>query len=244
MTTPTRPGLAGDLEPGWSRDEPSPYGPCYQRHAPGKGILRVVARGGQDYAWYLSTTSRPESLSWPRDGFARPRDAMRDADQVTPRLPVRMFEVLTPDEAQELYRKLARAKDWGRDWGRPGETALDEVRDELFRQMQIQATDPGYRGPDLHTFTRAVREASRGAALQAMSASPNKGSWISMTPHGGPQRLAAAASRGASIAHALPASPDFPNAPAGRPAGSPARRGAGSGSSPRPGQASPRGIRP
>jgi hypothetical protein len=210
MTTPTRPPAAGDLEPGWSRDEPNPYGPCYQRHVPGKGIIRVAARSGQVYAWYLSTTSRSEGLSWPREGFARPRDAMRDAGQQVPRLPPRMFELLTPGEAQELYRTLARAYDYGR----PGQRDLGEVTGELFRQMKIQETDPGYHGPDPHKFIHAVREASSGAALQAMSASPNKGSWLSMTPHGRPQRLAAAAGA------------DFPRPPAV--SGTPPRGRAGS----------------
>jgi hypothetical protein len=189
MTTPARPAAAGDLEPGWSHDEPNPLGPCYQRHVPGKGILRVVARGGQGYAWYLSATSRSESLSRARERFAGPRNAMRDADQQVPLRPRRMFELLTPGETQELYRKLARACDWGR----PGQPDLDEVRGELFEQMKIQATDPGYHGPDPHKFIHAVREASSGAALQAMSASPNRGSWLSMRPHGRSQRLAAAA---------------------------------------------------
>jgi hypothetical protein len=105
-----------------------------------------------------------------------------------------MFESLTLGETQELYRKLARAHDWGRHG--PGETAVDEVRGELFRHMRVLETDPSCHGPEPHRFIRAVREASRGAALQAMSASPNTGSWLSMTPHGKPQRLAASASSG------------------------------------------------
>lgn len=64
MTTPSRPPMASDLEPGWSGDEPNPYGPCYQRHVPRKGIIR------------------------------------------------------------------------------PGKTALDEVRGELFRHMSVPETDP------------------------------------------------------------------------------------------------------
>ena len=231
MTTPAQLATAGDLEPGWSRDEPNPYGPCYQRHAPRKGIIRVVARSGQDYAWYLSTTARPEGLSWAQEGFAHPRDAMRDADQQVARTPPRMLELLTPGEAQELYRKLARAYDWGRHG--PGETALDEVRGELFQHMKILATAPGYHGPEPHKFIHAVREASRGAALQAMSASPNKGSWLAMTPYGKPQRLAAAAARGAAAAAGVSGSQDFPMSPAVRPAGIPARRSNASGNTPR-----------
>ena len=148
MTTPARPAATGDLEPGWSRDEPNPYGPGYQRHVPGKGIVRVVARSGYEYAWYLSTTSRSEGLSWPQEGFPHPRDAMRDADQQVARMPLRMFERLTPGEAQELYRRLARAYDWGR--YRPEETSLAQLRGELLEQMKIQATDPSYHGPDPH----------------------------------------------------------------------------------------------
>jgi hypothetical protein len=174
------PATAGDLEPGWSRDEPDPYGPCYQRHVPGKGIIRVVkALGYQGYGWYLSTTARSCGLSWPRDGFTHPRDAMRDADQQVARMPLRMFERLTPGEAQELYRKLARAVDWGR--GR-GETALGEVRGELYTHMQILETDLSYHGPKPHESIRAVREASAGAALQAMAASPNRAAWIATRP--------------------------------------------------------------
>jgi hypothetical protein len=212
MTAPPRPAAIGDLEPGWSRNEPNPYGPCYQRHVPGKGIIRVAkALGYQGYAWYLSTTARSCGLSWPQDGFTHPRDA----DQQVARMPLRMFERLTPGEAQELYRKLARAKDWGRRWGRPGETALDEIRGELFEQMQIQATDPSYHGPEPHKFIRAVREASYGADLQAMAASPNRAAWIATPPRLdppdarldeiGPAVMDAAAGPGAA------ASPDFPN---------------------------------
>lgn len=188
MTNPAPPAGPGDLEPGWSHDEPSPFGPCYKRHAPGKGMIRAVDHGRRGYAWFLSTASRPESLSEARGPFARPRDAMRDADRQVPLLPQRMFEDLTPADTRELYRKLSRACDWGRDTREPD---LDEVLGELFRQMTIQATDPGYHGPAPHTFIHAVREASRGAALQAMSASPNKASWLAMTPHRRAERLAA-----------------------------------------------------
>ena len=189
MTTPARPATDDDLEPGWSRDDPNPYGPGYQRHVPGKGIVRVVARSGYEYAWYLSTTSRSEGLSWPQEGFPHPRDAMRDADHQVARMPLRMFERLTPGEAQELYRRLARAYDWGR--YRPEETSLAQVRGELLEQMKIQATDPSYYGPDPHEFHHAVRAASSGAAEQAMRTSPHKASWLAMPPYG--SRAAAAA---------------------------------------------------
>jgi hypothetical protein len=181
MTTPARARPGGDLEPGWSHAEANGYGPCYLRHVPGKGILRVVARGASSggYAWYLSTVTPAEALSRAREGFAHPRDAMRDADEQVSQMPPRMFELLTPGEAQALYRKLATAHDWGRD---QGDHTLGEVRSELFTQLRIQATDPSYHGPDPYEFHRTVREASRGAAVQAMEASPNRASWITWRP--------------------------------------------------------------
>jgi hypothetical protein len=181
MTTPARPRRGGDLEPGWSHAEANGYGPCYLRHVPGKGILRVVARGASlgGYAWYLSTVTPAEALSWAREGFAHPRDAMRDADHQVSQMPPRMFELLTPGEAQALYRKLATAHDWGRG---QGDHTLGEVRSELFTQLRIQAADLSYHGPDPYEFHRAVREASRGAAVQAMAASPHRASWIAWRP--------------------------------------------------------------
>jgi hypothetical protein len=180
MTTPVQAPPAGDREPGWSHDQANPYGPCYRRHVPGKGILRVAARGVRHgYAWYLSTSSPSEALSWARDGFAGPGDAMRDADRQVSRMPPRMFERLTPGEAQELYRRLARAHDWGHS---QRDQTLGDVRHELFAQLQIQATDPSHCGSDPHRFIRAVQEASRGAALQAMAASPNRAAWIATRP--------------------------------------------------------------
>jgi hypothetical protein len=179
MTAPAWPARAGDLQPGWSHDEPNPYGPCYRRHAPGKGVLRVVARGGQGYAWYLSTVTPAEALSWAREGFSHPRDAQRDADHQVSQMPPRMFERLTPGEAQALYRKLVSAHYGGRD---QGDQTLGDVRSELFTQLRIQATDPSYHGPDPYKFHQAAREASRGAALQAMAASPNRASWIAWRP--------------------------------------------------------------
>jgi hypothetical protein len=179
MTTPARTAAAGDLEPGWSRDEANPYGPCYRRYAPGHGVLRIVACSGYSYAWYLSTKSPSDSLSWPEEGFASPRDAMRDADHQVSHMPPRMFGRLTPGEAQALYRKLAAAYDCGRSQGDP---ALGDVREELFTQLKIQAAGPSYHGPEPHKFIHAVKEASRGAALQAMAASPNQASWMAWRP--------------------------------------------------------------
>jgi hypothetical protein len=175
MTGPGVPGRGAELEPGWSRDEPLPWGECYQRYAPGKGMLRVVAREGGTYAWYASTKARPDALSWAQEGFPGPRDAMRDADLGAPLLPARMFDALSTWEAQELYRRLARAKDWET---RTGYTELDEVRSELFTQMRIQAADPAYRGPDPRDFISSVKAASYGAYLQAMRVSPNRHSWM------------------------------------------------------------------
>jgi len=183
MTTPVQAPPAGDLEPGWSHDQANPYGPCYRRHVPGKGILRVAARGVRHgYAWYLSTASPSEALSWARDGFAGPGDAMRDADRQVSQMPPRMFERLAPGVAQELYRRLARAHDWGHN---QGDQTLGDVRSELFTQLQIQATGPSYHGPDPYRCIRAVQEASRGGALQAMAASPNRVSWIGTRPRRG-----------------------------------------------------------
>ena len=183
MTTPVQAPPAGGLQLGWSHDQANPHGPCYRRQVPGKGVLRVAARGARHgYAWYLSTASPSEALSWARDGFARPGDAMRDADRQVSQMPPRMFERLTPGEVQELYRRLARAHDWGHN---QRDQTLDDVRSELFTQLQIQATSPSYSGPDPHRFIRAVHEASRGAALQAMAASPNRAAWIATRPRRG-----------------------------------------------------------
>jgi hypothetical protein len=160
--------------------------------------LRVVCRGHQGYAWYLSTKARSDALSWSREGFTGPVDAMRDADQHVSRVAPRMFERLTPGEARELYRKLARAYDCGD--GQRDQT-LGEVRGELFRHLQILATDPSYSGPEPHKFIAAVKDASYGAALQAMAASPNRAAWIAATSrHQRGERPAAAARRTASAA--------------------------------------------
>ena len=178
MTTPAQ-ALTGDLEPGWSHAEANGYGPCYRRHVPGKGVLRVVARGGGGYAWYLGTLTPAEALSWASEGFAHPRDAMRDADDQVARMAPRMFERLTPGELAVQCLSLARAYDWGRN---QGDMALGDVLSELFTQLRIQATDPSYQGPDVYKFHQAVQEASCGAALQAMEASPNRASWIAWRP--------------------------------------------------------------
>jgi hypothetical protein len=211
MTTPVQAPSAGGLEPGWSHDEANGYGPCYRRYAPGHGVLRIVARSGYGYAWYLSSKSPSEAFSWPRERFTSPHDAMRDADDQVSQMPPRMFGRLTPGEAQELYRRLARAYDCGRN---QGDQALADVRDELFTQLQIQAADPSYHGPDPWKFTRAVREASYGAALQAMAASPHQASWIAMPRHRavhGPTRLTGLEFPTAAIASDT-------QSPAGRPA--------------------------
>jgi hypothetical protein len=175
MPDDEHPVLALALEPGWSRDEPLPWGACYQRYAPGKGMLRVVAREGGTYAWYASAKARPDAVSRAEEGFRGPGEAMRDADRRAPLLPAGMFEALSTWETQELYRRLARAKDWE---SRGGCTELDEVRSELFTQLRIQAADPAYRGPDPHDFIHAVKAASYGAYLQAMRVSPNGRSWM------------------------------------------------------------------
>lgn len=176
---PAGPPAPSGLEPGWSRDDPL-SGPCYKRHVPGKGIARVICRGPGNFAWYLSTTSRSVALSWPRDGFADPGAAMADADRKVACLRERMFERLTPGEARELYRRLSRACDWGQELG---DRTLADVMSELFTHIQIQATDPAYDGPDPYQFIWAVRDASYGAAVQAMSASPNRLAWLHAPRH-------------------------------------------------------------
>jgi len=183
MTTPVPEARPRDQGPGWSVDRTSPAGPCYSRHVPGKGMLRVDAQGShRGYAWHLSTSpagslaSPADSLTVPRDGFAYAGEAMRDADRCASLLPPRMFELLTAGEARELYRRLARAHTWPGD----GHRDLDEVCHELSIQIRIHATEPGYHGPDPREFTQAVREASYGAAEQAMNVSPNRGSPLPM----------------------------------------------------------------
>jgi hypothetical protein len=183
MTVPepgARPRYQG---PGWSVDRTSPAGPCYSRHVPGKGMLRVDAQGPhRGYAWHLSTSPAgslalpADALTVPQDGFAYAGAAMRDADQQVALLPPRMFELLTAGEARELYRRLARAGNWPGD----GHTDLDEVFHELCIQIRIHATEHGYHGPDPREFTQAVREASYGAAEQAMNVSTNGGSRLAM----------------------------------------------------------------
>jgi hypothetical protein len=141
---------------------------------------------------------------------------MRDAERDVARLPERLFQLLTPGETQELYRRLARAKDWDRLPDRPGETLLDAVRGELYIEMQIQATEQMYHGPDPHKFIWAVENGSYGAAVQAMDASPNRQSWLSMTAGGKPQRLAEASARGAAMAAAARSATTTGAVPRGR----------------------------
>jgi hypothetical protein len=149
-----------DLEPGWSDDEPNLYGPCYQRYVPGKGILRVAGLGEADggYSWYLGL-GKPAELIWAPGGrFARPGDAMRDADRQLAERQPGIWEPLTPGEARLLYVKLAGAE------------GLDPAREDLFTQIRIQALDPGYDGPNpfviqheaaLHGYDALLRRAWR-----------------------------------------------------------------------------------
>jgi hypothetical protein len=176
MPDDEHPVLALAPERGWSRDDPLPWGGCYQRYAPGKGMLRVVAREGGTYAWYASAKARPDAVSRAQEGFPGAREAMRDADQRAPLLPARMFEALTAGEAQELYRRLARADGAARQGQAP--TYLDEVSSELFTHLRILAADPAYHGPEPYEFVHAVKTASYGAWLQAMRVSPNRHSWM------------------------------------------------------------------
>jgi len=78
-------------------------------------------------------------------------------------------------------RELAKAHPQRRDgsgaddrWYRE----LDEVRSEVFREMEITALDPHYIGPPPAAFAQAARLASFGAVHQAEMASPNRPSWL------------------------------------------------------------------
>jgi hypothetical protein len=206
---------------GWSADRTSPAGPCYSRHVPGKGMLRVDAQGSpRGYAWHLSTSPAgspalpADALTVPRGGFAHLGDAMRDADQQAALLPPGMFELLTAGEARELYRRLARAHNWPGD----GHADLDEACHELSLQIRIHATEPGYHGPDPRDFTQAVREASYGAAEQAMNVSPNGGSRLAR-----PGLLLGLATPMAIAAMDFPAQPAASAAARPGPAAAPAR---------------------
>lgn len=217
MATPTAPGPRVDLQPGWSFDRTNTAGPCYCRHVPGKGMLKVVALGQPGgYAWCLSTSPAGsplrawESLTRPKEGFTGPVDAMLDADRAVSRMPPRMFEPLTPGEARELYRKLITAHNWPG----TGHKDLDDARNELSIQIRIHATDPAYHGPDPHEFTQAVHQASYGAAEQAMAVSR-------------------------SAVPRLAGGPDFPGAAAVQQGASPGRRAAGSSVGPAARQARP-----
>ena len=146
--TPAPALLHGGTEPGWSPASVTPYGPGYCRYVPGQGMLKVGYESRQ-YRWWLLTG--PAKARPGRDGFADPREAMRDADRLTAMLAPGMFEALTIDELRALYRELVQAypeyHSGTTNTGRWYEE-LASVRDDVFGQMEIAALDPAYRaGP-------------------------------------------------------------------------------------------------
>lgn len=170
MTMPLPPGLP--ISPGlrWANDRTGEYGPYWQRHVPGKGILRVTststsrAAGGTRYDWHLTVTGT-EAIAWgPPGRYSSPRAAMRAADQFAAEMPPGMFESVTsPGDAARLYMTLERARALGYPPG-TADLYLDQVRGELLTHIRILALDPAYRGP---APDQVIREAMLWRATAA-----------------------------------------------------------------------------
>lgn len=166
----------------WIPASGSPYGPGWRCYVHGTGMPHVgLEENG--YRFWLQTG--PNEAFPGRGGFADPGHAMRDAAQVADRLKPRIFAALTRDELLALYRELAKAYPQDRDGSGAGDRwfrELDEVRSEVFRQMEITALDPHYIGPEPTAFARAARLASFGAVAQAENTSPSRPSWVRTRP--------------------------------------------------------------
>ena len=126
----TAAALPSDLEPGWSGDEPSPWGPCYRRYEPGQGMVRVVARAEQTYAWFLSARARPEALSWARDGFAGPFDAMVITNGA--------FKLMREWADGPLVREYSLSSDWDDRW-RTGGSVAEVIEEAHLDEAHILA---------------------------------------------------------------------------------------------------------
>jgi hypothetical protein len=119
-----RPGLLGD--------------PHYYRYFRGKGIVHVAPDPEADsfYWWLQPGTGR---LDGPvATGFADPATAMQAADESVVIMRPATFEGLSRAEAQELYRKLARA----RPLRSPGEhpdspSDLDSLRYDVYLHLDV-----------------------------------------------------------------------------------------------------------
>ena len=100
MTTPpTPPRWADEAAPGWLPARITPYGPGYSRDVPGKGVLQVGYENRQ-YRWWLQIG--PAKAMPGRGGFARGREAMRDADRLAGMPAPGMAAAVTAGELREV----------------------------------------------------------------------------------------------------------------------------------------------
>lgn len=185
----------------WTSMPAGPHGPGWRCYVRDTGMLLVV-RQGNGYRWWLQTG--PSKAMPGRGGFADPGDAMDDAARSAGGLAPRMFAGLTRDELLALYRQLARAYPQHRDGSGVGDRwhrELEDVRAEVFRQMEITALDPFYIGPQPAAFAQAARLASFGAVTRAELASPQRPNWLRPRP-ARPALLRPARRRPAGLARA------------------------------------------
>jgi hypothetical protein len=163
MTSPFPPGRP--LAPGWTVDQPSAYGPSWQRYVPGKGILQVTSSNGTAarYGWHLTVTGT-EAIAWSPGRFPAPLRAMRAAGRFAAHMPPGPFEPITsPEEAIRLYMRLERARDLGYPPG-AGDRDLARTRGELLTHIRILALHPAYHGP---SPDQVIREAVLWRAVTA-----------------------------------------------------------------------------
>ena len=157
MTTPSPPSRPLPLDPGWTDDQPSAYGPSWQRYVLGKGILKVTSTSGTavGYDWHLTVTGT-EAIAWSPRRLTTPLGAMRAADRAAAHMPPGPFEPITsPDDAIRLYMTLERARDLGYAPG-AGNWDLGQARGELLTHIRILALDQRYHGP---SPDQVIREA-------------------------------------------------------------------------------------
>jgi hypothetical protein len=171
---PSPPARRGS-EQRWARNKEAHQGfsPHYLRYVPGLGLLHVLpddSRPGAGFTWRLQAGRRrlnpPEARS-----FADPDDAMAAANRAVREMRPGLFTDLTLPEAQELFRRLARARPLRspkEEDGGPAE--IETVRRDLHWHLEVLDLDPD-AGP--HTpaaaFTEAAITAGQGAWLASLN---------------------------------------------------------------------------
>jgi hypothetical protein len=161
--------------PRWARNKEAHQGfsPHYLRYVPGLGLLHVLpddSRPGAGFTWRLQAGRRRLNPAETRS-FADPDDAMAAANRAVSEMRQGLFADLTLPEAQELFRRLARARALrGPTEEDGGPAELETVRRDLHWHLEVLDLDPD-AGP--HTpaaaFTEAALTAGQGAWLASLN---------------------------------------------------------------------------